>query len=78
MPRGLFLDDYVEAYQNALSRCSTRHAPWFVIPANRKWFRNLAVSRIIADTMADFGMSFPPPTVGIDELRAKYHAGEAA
>jgi polyphosphate kinase 2 (PPK2 family) len=61
----------------ALSRCSTGHAPWFVIPANRKWFRNLAVSRIIAETMADLGMSFPPPTVDIAELRAKYHAAEA-
>ena len=71
-------DDYVEAYQDALSRCSTVYAPWFVIPANRKWFRNLAVSQIIADTLAGLGMSFPRPTIDIAEIRKKYHAAEKA
>jgi PPK2 family polyphosphate:nucleotide phosphotransferase len=69
-----FWDDYIEAYQDALSQCSSRHAPWFVIPANRKWFRNLAISQIIADTLASLGMSFPKPTVDIAEIREKYHA----
>jgi PPK2 family polyphosphate:nucleotide phosphotransferase len=71
-------DDYVEAYQDALSRCSTVYAPWFVIPANRKWFRNLAVSQIIADTLAGLGMRFPEPTIDIAEIRKKYHAAEKA
>jgi len=69
-----FWDDYIEAYQDALSQCSSRHAPWFVIPANRKWLRNLAISQIIADTLASLGMSFPKPTVDIAEIREKYHA----
>ena len=73
-----FWDDYMEAYQDALSRCSTRYAPWYVIPANRKWFRNLAVSQIIADTLASLGMSFPEPTVDIAEIRKKYHAAAEA
>ena len=68
----------MEAYQDALSRCSTRYAPWYVIPANRKWFRNLAVSQIIADTLASLGMSFPEPTVDIAEIRKKYHAAAEA
>jgi polyphosphate kinase 2 (PPK2 family) len=37
----------VAAYEEALSRCSTKHAPWFIIPANHKWFRNLAITRVV-------------------------------
>lgn len=67
-------DDYVAAFEDALSATSTHHAPWFVIPSNHKWFRNLAVSQIVADTMEDLGMSFPKPTVDLEEIRRKYHA----
>src|SRR5215471_11746980 len=42
---------YLEAYEEAISRTSAKHAPWYVIPSNHKWFRNLAISRIVADTM---------------------------
>ncbi|HEY0457105.1 MAG TPA: polyphosphate kinase 2 family protein, partial [Verrucomicrobiae bacterium] len=44
-------DDYSKAYEEALTRCSTKWAPWFIIPANKKWFRNLAVAKIIEHTM---------------------------
>jgi PPK2 family polyphosphate:nucleotide phosphotransferase len=54
-----YWDDYVTAYEAVLSRCSTEYAPWFIIPADHKWFRNLAVSRIIAETLEDFDMQFP-------------------
>jgi hypothetical protein len=47
-----------------------------VIPANHKWFRNLAVSQIVADTMEDMGMSYPRPTVDLAAIRRKYHAAE--
>ena len=53
---------------------STKHAPWYVIPANHKWFRNLAVSQIIADTMDDMGLKLPPTHVDIADIRRKYHA----
>ena len=46
-----FWDDYTEAYEAVLTKCSTDHAPWYIIPANKKWFRNLAVSHIIAETL---------------------------
>jgi PPK2 family polyphosphate:nucleotide phosphotransferase len=69
-----FWDDYRAAFEDALGRCSTAHAPWFVIPANHKWFRNLAVSQIIVETMAGLGMSFPKPTVDMADILAKYHA----
>jgi len=65
---------YRQAYEEALSRTSTGHAPWFVIPANRKWFRNLAISRIIAETLESLEMSFPPPTVDLQQVRSLYHA----
>ena len=55
---------------------STNRAPWYVIPSNRKWFRNLAVSQIIADTMAEMGLELPPTHVDIVDIRRKYHAAE--
>jgi PPK2 family polyphosphate:nucleotide phosphotransferase len=66
-------DDYVKAYEAMLSRCSTDHAPWFVIPSNHKWFRNLAMSKIIADTLEDMHLQMPKPSVDIEEIRRLYH-----
>jgi len=60
---------YVRAYEDALSKCSTPWAPWFIIPANKKWFRNLAVSRILADTLEKMDPKFPKPSPGIEKLR---------
>jgi PPK2 family polyphosphate:nucleotide phosphotransferase len=71
-------DDYTEAFEDALSKCSTKHAPWFVIPADKKWFRNLAVARILVETMDSFDMKTPKATIDIDEIRRKYHAAVAA
>jgi len=53
-------DDYQAAFDDALSRTSTDDAPWYVIPANRKWFRNLAVASILADTIGDLKPRYPP------------------
>ena len=55
----VFWNDYQAAYQDALENCSTRHAPWYVIPANEKWFRNLAVSQIIVDALEELDMKYP-------------------
>jgi PPK2 family polyphosphate:nucleotide phosphotransferase len=71
-------DDYVSAYEDALSRCSTKHAPWFVIPANHKWFRNLAVARIVVEHLETMNMKYPKPTVDIQHIRREYHAAEKA
>jgi PPK2 family polyphosphate:nucleotide phosphotransferase len=54
-------DDYTAAYEDMLERCSTDDAPWYVIPANRKWFRNLAVAEILADTLDDLKPRYPEP-----------------
>ncbi len=69
--------DYMKAYEEALERTSTKHAPWYVIPSNHKWFRDLAISEILADTMEDMGLKLPPAQVDIVEIRRKYHAAAA-
>ena len=66
-------DAYQTAYEDALSLCSTEQAPWFVIPSDHKWFRNLAISNIIVEHLAALDMRFPEPTVDIEMIRKKYH-----
>ncbi|HMD84080.1 MAG TPA: polyphosphate kinase 2 family protein [Terriglobia bacterium] len=73
-----FWDDYVSAYEDVLSRCSTEYAPWFIIPANHKWFRNLAVARIVVEHLEALNMKYPKPTVDIEHIRQEYHAAEKA
>jgi PPK2 family polyphosphate:nucleotide phosphotransferase len=65
--------DYTKAYEEALGRTNTDHAPWYVIPSDHKWFRNLAVCRIVAETMEAMKMRLPPPQVDIEAIRRKYH-----
>jgi PPK2 family polyphosphate:nucleotide phosphotransferase len=67
-------DEYIKAFEAALSHCSTEYAPWFIIPSNHKWFRNLAVSQIIADTLEKMDLKMPEPTVDIEMIRKQYHA----
>jgi PPK2 family polyphosphate:nucleotide phosphotransferase len=69
---------YVSAYEDAMEQTSTKRAPWFVIPANHKWFRDLAISQIIADTMDEMGLKLPPTNVSIADIRRKYHAAARA
>ena len=66
-------DNYIEAFEDVISATSTPKAPWYVIPSNHKWFRNLAVSRIMADSMEALGMAFPKPSVDLAEIRRQYH-----
>jgi PPK2 family polyphosphate:nucleotide phosphotransferase len=71
-----FWDEYTRAYEDALSKTSTPHAPWFIIPSNNKWFRNLAVAKIVAEAMESLGMKLPRPKVNIEAIRRKYHQAE--
>lgn len=70
--------DYMTAYAEALSRCSTEHAPWFVIPSNHKWFRNLAVARIVVEHLESLNLSYPKPTVDLERIRREYQAARHA
>jgi PPK2 family polyphosphate:nucleotide phosphotransferase len=65
--------DYEEAYNDVLAKCNTEQAPWFVIPANHKWFRDIAVSEIIVATLESMNIQLPKPTVDIEAIRHKYH-----
>ncbi len=68
-----YWNDYQSAYEEAINRCSTEEAPWFVIPSDHKWFRDLAVSEIVVQTLERLDLKFPEPTVDLAEIRKKYH-----
>lgn len=70
-------DDYMRAFEKALSKCSTDHAPWFIIPANKKWFRNLAVARIVVEYLDSLELKYPPPSVDLAKIRQAYHEAKA-
>ena len=52
-----------------LRKCSKKHAPWYVIPANNKWFRNLAVSQILCDTLEAMDLKFPKPAADLRGIK---------
>lgn len=61
-------DDYQEAFEDAINNTSTEYAPWYVVPANKKWYRNLVVARTIADTLEGMNPKFPPAEKGLEEV----------
>ena len=63
-----FWDDYQRVYRDAIAATSTEHAPWYVVPADRKWYRNLAVSSILVETLESLGMSYPEPEAGLEDI----------
>lgn len=69
-----YWDHYMAAYEDALRQCSTDRAPWYVIPANKKWFRNFAVSQILVDTLARLKMQYPALSFDAAQLRATLKA----
>lgn len=70
--------DYRKAYEKMLSKCSTAHAPWFIIPANQKWYRNLAVARIVVEYLDSLELKYPAPTVDLVKIRQQYHEAKAS
>ncbi|HTW85047.1 MAG TPA: polyphosphate kinase 2 family protein [Candidatus Sulfotelmatobacter sp.] len=69
-----YWDDYMEAYEDAFEHCSTESAPWYLVPANHKWYRDLVVGRILVETLDEMDPRFPAPTVDLDEIRRRFHA----
>jgi PPK2 family polyphosphate:nucleotide phosphotransferase len=61
-------DDYQVAFEDAINSCSTAYAPWYVIPANKKWYRNLVVARTIADTLEAMDPRYPAAEPGLDQM----------
>jgi len=66
-----YWDHYQEAYEDALSQCSTEWAPWYVIPADKKWFRNLAVAAIMLETLESMKMKFPRASFDTTKLKLR-------
>jgi PPK2 family polyphosphate:nucleotide phosphotransferase len=71
-----YWDGYLKAFEEVLTKTSTDRAPWFVIPSDHKWFRDLAISQIIVRQMQDMDMQLPKPTVNLDEIRREYHQSQ--
>lgn len=63
-----YWDDYMRAYEEVLGRCSTGAAPWFVIPSDKKWFRNIAVSQIIVEALEGLDMKYPKPMCDVSKI----------
>jgi PPK2 family polyphosphate:nucleotide phosphotransferase len=61
-------DAYQQAFEDTLSKCSTEHAPWYIVPANKKWYRNLVVARTIADTLGAMDPQYPPAEEGLEKI----------
>lgn len=72
-----YWDDYLRAYEEAIAQCNSDDAPWFVIPADHKWFRDLAISEIIVSTMERMNFEVPEPTVDLEAIRREYHTAAA-
>jgi PPK2 family polyphosphate:nucleotide phosphotransferase len=64
-------DEYREAYEAALSKCSTDVAPWYVIPADRKWYRNWAVATLLHETLLSIDPAWPPATFDVATEKAR-------
>jgi PPK2 family polyphosphate:nucleotide phosphotransferase len=69
-------DDYQRAYEDALNRCSTPEAPWFVVPADRKWYRNWAVATLLREAFAEIDPQYPQPDFDVAAERAKLAAAD--
>ena len=60
--------DYTRAYEEMLQRTSTEVAPWYIVPANRKWYRNLVISHTVIGALEGLKMQFPPAEPGLDKI----------
>lgn len=63
--------DYMQAYEDVLSKTSTKYAPWYIIPANRKWYRDLVISSVVVGTLEGLKMKFPAPEENLDDVVVK-------
>ena len=66
--------DYMQAYSEAIERCSTEAAPWYVIPANAKWFRNWAIGRLLIETLQEMNPTYPAPVIDVETIKARLDA----
>jgi PPK2 family polyphosphate:nucleotide phosphotransferase len=68
-------DDYRAAYETALERCSTEAAPWYVVPSDRKWYRNWAIAQLLLETLRSLDLDWPAPDYDVAEQRDRLESG---
>jgi polyphosphate kinase 2 (PPK2 family) len=64
-------DDYMGAFEDAIEKCNTSWAPWYIVPANRKWYRNLVVSTVLVETLESLNLRYPEPIEDIEKFEIK-------
>jgi PPK2 family polyphosphate:nucleotide phosphotransferase len=70
-------DEFQQAYEDAITRCSTVAAPWFVIPADRKWYRNWAIGRLMVRTLEAMDPRYPAPDYDVEAMTARLRSSPA-
>jgi PPK2 family polyphosphate:nucleotide phosphotransferase len=76
LPERKLWPEYMKAYEEAINQTSTEWAPWYVIPSNHNWVRNLAVASVIVDTMKKLDLKYPPAVEDLDKYRAELEADQ--
>ena len=72
-----YWNEYTKAYSDAIKRCSTPYAPWYIVPADHKWYRNWAVARLLIETLEEMDPRYPQPKMPIKQLKARLKAQRA-
>ena len=68
-------DDYQAAYATALERCNTDAAPWYVVPSDKKWYRNWAIAQLLREALQAFELDWPEPDYDVAAQRARLESG---
>jgi PPK2 family polyphosphate:nucleotide phosphotransferase len=66
-----YWDDYVEAFEDVFRHCSKKHAPWYIIPANKKWYRNVAISQILIEAVKGLKMKYPKSKFDLSKMKVE-------
>ena len=69
LPERKLWPEYMKAYEDAISRTSTKWAPWYIIPANHKWYRDIVIGKIIVDTLKRLKMKYPDSKVDVSKIQ---------
>jgi polyphosphate kinase 2 (PPK2 family) len=64
-----YWDDYTAAYEDAIAETSTDQAPWYVVPSDKKWYRNLVISSVLVETLESLDLRYPEPPEGLDKVK---------
>ena len=62
-------DDYMEAFEDAINKCSTDESPWYIIPANKKWFRNVLISKVLVETIEAMNLTYPQTDLDPSQIK---------